>query len=110
MRAPTESTLLRMAAISIAFLAGACNASIDAPEADGGARTPESTGISPPSAAIVEACKEYHAAHRAWFEQCEGHDLDQSTVDSLTDLCAHHAALPGVTVKVDQLAECASRF
>src|SRR5690348_4885901 len=99
----SRSTSLRVAAISFVFLVGACSASVDSTPENPGAHPAATGGDGIPTAALVAACTEYHAAHRDWFQRCEGHDLDQATVDSLIQSCAYHAALPGMTVSVNQL-------
>src|SRR5690349_3509585 len=106
-----ESNLLQMTAIAAIFLLGACGAPTEMKTSSStGAGPTDPIAVSPPSspAALTAACTEYHAAHRQWFQRCEGYDLDQSTVDSLARRCATHATLPGMTVSAHRLTECAA--
>ena len=106
-----ETTLLQIAAI--VFLS-ACSAppEITSSASTGAGPTDPGEQLPPPSspAALMAACTEYHAAHREWFQRCEGYDLGQSRVDSLTRLCVTHATLPGMTVRAERLTECAASF
>lgn len=109
-----ESTLLRMAGVCWILLLGACGAPPEQASSTGttGAGPTDPIVESPASSpeALVAACTEYHAAHRAWFQRCEGYDLGEATVDSLTQRCATRAVLPGMTVSAELLTECAASF
>ncbi|MEP7123758.1 MAG: hypothetical protein ABJE95_22710 [Byssovorax sp.] len=113
MSAP-ESTLLRLTAIAGIFLLGACGAPAELTSSTSttGAAPTDPVAGSPASspAALVAACTEYHAAHREWFQRCEGYDLGQPTVDALTQRCATRAVLPGMTLSAEVLTECAASF
>ncbi len=109
-----ESTLLRVTAISWIFLLGACGAAAEPTSSTGstGAAPTDPIPESPasPPAALVAACTEYHAAHREWFQRCEGYDLGQATAFALTQRCATRAVLPGMTLSAELLTECAASF
>ena len=112
-----RSMLLCVSAASLLTAAGACSAGEAASRAASGTGVPPDAGpeagadadVPPgPTSALVNACTEYHAAHRAWFGRCEGYPLDAATVASATDACARHAALPGMTVTPAELHACAA--
>jgi hypothetical protein len=101
-----------MAAVAWISLLGACAAPAEQKASATGAAPTDPIAESPASSpeALVAACTEYHAAHRAWFQRCEGYDLGEATVDALTQRCATRAVLPGMTLSAELLTECAASF